>query len=411
MQSAILGSLGAGSMGEVYRARDQVLGRDVAIKVLGSFVSSDPERLRRFEQEARAAAALNHRNILVVFQMGTHEGLPYLVSELLHGESLREHLKHGALAVRKALNYGEHILHGLAAAHEHGIAHRDLKPETIFVAHDGRVKILDFGLAKLTHPSQAVSSETATFRAQTEPGVVMGTVGYMSPVFSSAADVLKRVSDRGGTPEPISGLTLSSDALAEQWPEFLPDGKHFFYLEWQYATYGSRDNGVWIGSLDGEKPRRLPLAATNVQYASGYLLFSRDGDLFAQKFDLSSLELKGNALPVARNIQYDTFFNIAAFSASTNGILVYAPSGTGVNTVMTWMDRSGNTLGSWANRERFHPSQFQKIRSEWPSRSSPQITGRRSGSTMLTAEPESHWSQTTPDQISTVLGGRQMGGN
>jgi eukaryotic-like serine/threonine-protein kinase len=594
----ILGLLGAGGMGEVYRARDHVLDRDVAIKVLLSLVSSDPERLRRFEQEARAAAGLNHPNILAIFQMGTYEGVPYLVSELLQGGTLRELLRAGPLPVRKVLDYGEQILRGLAAAHEHGIVHRDLKPENIFVTNDGRMKILDFGLAKLTRPNDVDVPEMVTMGPQTEPGVVMGTVGYMSPeqvkglasdhrsdlfsfgailcemlmgrrafqkatsaetmtailkedppalsevtpsispglqrivhrclekspdqrfqsasdlafalgsissvdssssipvkaarrtwkpwlgvagavaaagialaiyfgghtagdsglqlqaailpppgtafwtyhttpaaispdgkflaiiairngqtqlwlrrldgteaqpmggtegaanpfwspdshnigffasnklkkvdisggrvsdicptgpisagaswssqgviVFSTFADVLHRVSDRGGTPEPIPGIALSSDALGQMWAEFLPDGRHFLYVDWRYLSYGSSENSVWIGSLDGEKPRRLPLASTNIKYASGYLLFSRDGDLFAQKLDLSRLELSGPALPVARNIQYDAFSDLGAFTASMNGILIYASSGIGTDSVLTWLDRNGNALG------------------------------------------------------------------
>jgi serine/threonine protein kinase len=177
----ILGPLGAGGMGEVYRARDQLLGRDVAIKVLPSFLSSNPERLRRFEQEARAAAALNHPNILAVYQMGTYEGAPYLVSELLEGETLREPIKRGCLPVRKAIDYGVQIAKGLAAAHEKGIVHRDLKPENLFVTKDGRLKILDFGLAKLTQPQSSSEHNAPTLTDGTEAGVVMGTVGYMSP--------------------------------------------------------------------------------------------------------------------------------------------------------------------------------------------------------------------------------------
>jgi eukaryotic-like serine/threonine-protein kinase len=173
--------LGSGGMGEVYRARDSRLGRDVAVKVLPPFVSSDPNRLRRFEQEARAAAALNHPNILAVHQMGTHEGAPYLVSELLEGETLRKPIGRGRLAVRKAIDYGVQIARGLAAAHEKGIVHRDLKPENLFVTKDGRVKILDFGLAKLTQPQSSLGSSAPTQMGETEPGMVMGTVGYMSP--------------------------------------------------------------------------------------------------------------------------------------------------------------------------------------------------------------------------------------
>ncbi len=169
-------------MGEVYRARDSRLHRDVAIKVLPEFVSSDPDRLRRFEQEARAAAALNHPNILAVHQMGTYEGMPYLVTELLEGETLRESLQRGPVPLRKAIDYGVPIAHGLAAAHEKGIVHRDLKPENLFVTRDGRVKILDFGLAKLTQAKAATAEDrTVTLLEATGPGVVLGTVGYMSP--------------------------------------------------------------------------------------------------------------------------------------------------------------------------------------------------------------------------------------
>jgi len=173
--------LGIGGMGEVYRAHDPRLRRDVAVKVLPSLVSSDQDRLRRFEQEAHAAAALNHPNILAVYQMGTYEGAPYLVSELLEGETLREQLKRGRLAVRRAIDYGVQIARGLAAAHETGIAHRDLKPENLFVTKDGRVKLLDFGLAKLIQSHAGSRQSAPTLSKPTEPGVVMGTVGYMAP--------------------------------------------------------------------------------------------------------------------------------------------------------------------------------------------------------------------------------------
>ena len=145
----ILYPIGSGGMGEVYRARDPMLKREVAIKVLPTFVSQDSDRLRRFEQEAQAAAALNHPNILAVYQFGTFQGAPYLVSELLEGRYLRQALLHGPMAVRKVIDNAIQIAHGLAAAHEKGIVHRDLKPENLFVTKDGRVKILDFGLAKL----------------------------------------------------------------------------------------------------------------------------------------------------------------------------------------------------------------------------------------------------------------------
>ena len=171
----ILGPLGAGGMGEVYRARDSVLKREVAIKVLPSFVSQDPERLRRFQQEAQATAALNHPNILAIHRFGTFEGAPYLVSELLEGGTLGLQLASGALPVRKAIDYGVQVARGLAAAHEKGIVHRDLKPDNIFVLKDGRVKILDFGLAKLTQSDAAMADgPTVTLEEKTNPGMVLG---------------------------------------------------------------------------------------------------------------------------------------------------------------------------------------------------------------------------------------------
>jgi serine/threonine protein kinase len=191
----VLAPIGAGGMGEVYRARDLTLKRDVAIKVLPAFVSNDPDRLRRFEQEAQAAAALNHPNILAVYQFGSYNGSPYLVSELLAGSTLRDALSHGPFALRKVIDTGVQIAHGLAAAHDKGIVHRDLKPENLFVSKDGRVKILDFGLAKLIQPldsppqspfaaaaSQPGSIPTSATRSiQTDPGLVMGTAAYMAP--------------------------------------------------------------------------------------------------------------------------------------------------------------------------------------------------------------------------------------
>jgi eukaryotic-like serine/threonine-protein kinase len=173
------GLLGAGGMGEVYRARDPRLQREVAVKVLPASFASDTERLRRFELEARAAAALNHPNILAVYDIGTQDGTPYIVSELLEGETLRERLRGGPSPIRKAMDYAQQIARGLAAAHDKGIVHRDLKPENIFITHDGRVKILDFGLAKLTRPEPGLDGQTQSINS--DAGTVLGTVGYMSP--------------------------------------------------------------------------------------------------------------------------------------------------------------------------------------------------------------------------------------
>src|SRR5215813_2093017 len=178
----IRSKVGEGGMGEVYQGRDTQLGRDVAVKVLPTTVSTDPDRLRRFEQEACAASALNHPNILVVHDIGAHDGTTYVVSELLEGETLRKRIGGTSLTQRRAIEYALQIAHGLAAAHEKGIVHRDLKPDNIFITNDGRVKILDFGLAKLTQlDGDRSQTDVPTRRVDTDPGKVMGTVGYMSP--------------------------------------------------------------------------------------------------------------------------------------------------------------------------------------------------------------------------------------
>jgi Tol biopolymer transport system component len=170
-------------MGEVYRARDPRLHRDVAVKVLPAAFAEDQDRLHRFEQEARAAGILNHPNIVAIYDFGTHAGAPFVVSELLEGETLRRRLGGHALSPRKAVEIAVQIAHGLAAAHHRGIVHRDLKPENVFVNRDGRVKILDFGLAKLTRPDSngQAASRAATVVIDTGPGAVWGTAGYMSP--------------------------------------------------------------------------------------------------------------------------------------------------------------------------------------------------------------------------------------
>ena len=179
----ILAPIGAGGMGEVYRAKDPRLGREVAIKVLPATFSQDPDRLKRFEQEARAAGVLNHPGITAVYDFGTAaDQSPYIVTELLEGETLRARLLTGALPVRKAIDYAVQIAKGLAAAHEKGIVHRDLKPENLFLTRDGRVKILDFGLAKLkVEGGESGHTDMQTVSGGTQPGVVLGTMGYMSP--------------------------------------------------------------------------------------------------------------------------------------------------------------------------------------------------------------------------------------
>jgi len=220
-------------MGEVYRARDTRLGRDVAIKVLPEALANDADRLRRFEQEARTIAALNHPNILGIHDIGTHDGAPFLVSELLEGQTLREKLVSGPLPVRRAIEYGLGIAQGLAAAHEKGIVHRDLKPENVFVTRDGRIKVLDFGLAKLVRPEENHETEV-TLTSPTLPGMVMGTVGYMSPeqvrgepldprsdIFSFGAVLYEMLTGKRAFKRETSAETMT--AILREEPQGLSD--------------------------------------------------------------------------------------------------------------------------------------------------------------------------------------------
>ena len=219
-QYEVIGLIASGGMGEVYRARDTSLHRDVAIKVLPPALLHDEERLRRFEQEARATAALNHPNILAIFQMGVHDGAPYLVSELLDGVTLREHLARGPIPFRRTIDYATQISRGLAAAHDKEIVHRDLKPENLFIVRDGRLKILDFGLAKLR---QRYAEELGVSTKGTESGMVMGTVGYMSPeqvsgkpadhradIFALGAIIYESLTGQRAFRKPTSAETMAA---------------------------------------------------------------------------------------------------------------------------------------------------------------------------------------------------------
>ena len=232
----ILSPLGAGGMGEVYRARDTRLGRDVAIKVLPEALVNDADRLRRFEQEARTIAALNHPNILGIHDIGEHNGAPFLVSEFLEGQTLREKLESGPLSLRCAIEYALGIAQGLAAAHEKGIVHRDLKPENVFVTRDGRVKVLDFGLAKLVRPEESHETGVTLTSPATLPGLVMGTVGYMSPeqvrgepsdarsdIFSFGAVLYEMLTGRRAFKRETSAETMTA-ILREEPPELSGTG-------------------------------------------------------------------------------------------------------------------------------------------------------------------------------------------
>jgi len=620
----IIAPLGAGGLGEVYRARDTRLGRDVAVKVLPSSYSDDKERLQRFEQEACAAGALNHPNILVIHHIDTYEGSPYIVSELLEGETLRDRLHGGALPQRKAIDYSLQVAHGLAAAHQKGIAHRDLKPENIFITNDGRVKILDLGLAKLTGSGDADQSQTdiPTRRVNTDPGLVMGTVGYMSPEqlrgkptdhrsdifsfgailyemlsgkrafrgeskaetmsailredpselsethktinpalervvqhcleknpeerFHSASDLafaiqalsgsaaisgqmvamaaqlerpklgkyfpwivagifaltsiillpfaipsfkhaparanvtrsailppentsflalnlfavspdglrlafiardakgqamlwmrpldaltaqplagtdgistgsppfwspdgrliaffaggklktidasggppqtvcdapngrggtwnrdgvilfapnpggpIHRVSAAGGASTAVTKLDESRRQSTHRWPYFLPDGHHFIYrVGGTGATAQNENNGIYLGLLESQEQRLILRADTSAAYASGHLLFAREGTLMAQPFDEKSFQLIGDAFPLAEHLQFDVVITRAIFSVSENGVLAFQSGAARGDSRLIWFDRSGKQTGQLGEPGFYFQPQF-----------------------------------------------------
>src|SRR6185295_10023937 len=303
----IEGILGEGGMGAVYRALDSRLSRKVAIKILPPAVAADPERLRRFEQEARAAGTLNHPNILTIYDVGTHDGTSYLVSELLEGETLRDRLRGGALSRGKALEYARLIAAGLTAAHERGITHRDLKPENLFITRDGRLKILDFGLAKFTGSATAVATLSDGIKVDTralgsQPGIILGTVGYMSPeqLHAGAVDhrsdlfnlgvilyemLTGRRAFQGGTPiETLHAILKEEPKLSDDDPNLGPGMtrllRHCLEKDPRERFQSAKDLAFDIEALGLPQPAaglansRLRLKAiTAVALALGLILF------------------------------------------------------------------------------------------------------------------------------------------
>jgi Tol biopolymer transport system component len=295
----VVAPLGAGGMGEVYRAHDPRLGREVAVKVLPVAFTQDAERLRRFELEARAVGALNHPHILALYDTGSHEGMPYVVTELLDGQTLRDRLASGALPVRKAVEIAVQIARGLVAAHEKGIVHRDLKPENLFLTRGGHVKILDFGLAKLAQPfAEEGALETAT--RGTNPGTVMGTAGYMSPeqvralpvdhrsdLFSLGAVLYEMLSGRRAFKRDTQADTLAA-ILNEEPPELtsvnasLPPAlerivRHCLEKNRDERFSSARDLAFDLESLSDASSSPIKTRATprkrRLAYGAGALLF------------------------------------------------------------------------------------------------------------------------------------------
>ncbi len=281
----VLAPLGAGGMGEVYRARDTRLEREVAVKVLPSDFAGDAERLARFEREARAAGVLSHPNILVIYDVGTHDGSPYVVSELLDGATLRDIMAGAALPMSRAVAYALQITRGLAAAHTKGIVHRDLKPENLFVTRDGIVKILDFGLAKVLDSANGDGSATraATVTVATQHGRIMGTVGYMPPeqlrglptdhrtdIFALGVVLYEMLS--GGPPfQRSSAVDTMSAVLSEDPPEISNSGRplppaldrivrHCLEKRPEDRFHSAHDVAFAIESLSGVQESDAPVA-------------------------------------------------------------------------------------------------------------------------------------------------------
>jgi TolB-like protein len=287
----ILSPLGAGGMGEVYRARDEKLGREVAVKVLPDSTARDPDALARFEREARAVAALSHPNILSIFDFGSVEGVSFAVTELLEGETLREKIAAGALPPRRAADYATQIAAGLAAAHGKGVIHRDLKPENLFVTKDGHVKILDFGLASKKTPAMSEASDAPTAASLTEPGAVLGTVGYMSPeqargkltdhrsdIFSFGAVLYEMLSGerpfRGETPAERLTAILRDDP--PELPEVVRSAPGLERIalrclekEPEQRFQNARDVVFALEAVSGSPIRRPPAAESGEEGAAG----------------------------------------------------------------------------------------------------------------------------------------------
>ena len=303
-------------MGEVYRARDSRLHREVAIKILPSLFTRDRERLQRFEREARSAAALNHPNILAIYDVGTDDDCPYIVSELLHGETLRDKLLAGLLPRRFATEYAVEIAHGLSAAHAKGIVHRDLKPENIFITQDGRIKILDFGLAKLTQPEEAVAAGSGpgsdAVTLATSSGAFLGTVGYMSPeqvrngqidhrsdIFSFGAMLFEMFSGKRAFHGSTSADTIS--AILRDEPETLPENQ---------ATMPVAIQRIIRHCLEKEPERR----------------YQSVDDLAFDLEELSGLQFEAPATPTLVARQYSSWLILlAVVAALALAILLWRP--------------------------------------------------------------------------------------
>ncbi|HEY1435839.1 MAG TPA: protein kinase [Thermoanaerobaculia bacterium] len=369
----ILGQIGAGGMGEVYRAKDPRLGREVAIKVLPASFSQDADRLRRFEQEAKAAGVLNHPNITAVYDIGTQEDAPYVVQELLEGETLRAVLAGGKLPQRKVIDYALQIAHGLSAAHDKGIVHRDLKPENLFVTNTGRVKILDFGLAKLTQVGEGSGPQTnLPTAAGTEPGMVMGTIGYMSPeqikgkpadarsdIFSFGAIFYEMLSGKRAFHADSAGETMAA-ILKEEPPDLSVTNaavspgierivRHCLEKNPEQRFHSAHDLAFDIETLSGTSGSAATAVGAKPARALRLspLLFAALGALAGGA--LAFLGLRSRAAPALVAGAAPTYRRLTNLSGAENSPAL-SPDGQ----TLAFIHRSGNRAHLWSQRVGGH---------------------------------------------------------
>jgi hypothetical protein len=340
-------------MGEVYRATDTKLGRDVAIKVLPAEVASDSERLARFEREARLLASLNHPNVAQVYGfegVTTADGsaVHFLAMELVPGEDLAERLKRGRIPIDETLKIARQIAEALAEAHEKGIVHRDHKPANVKLTPDGKVKVLDFGLAKAYAEeagggSAADLSQSPTLaHTGTQAGVILGTAGRDDRLHAWRRGGLSRVSAAGGAPEIATIPDPTAAEMAHRWPQALSGGRAVLYTA--HSRVGDFEGASIVVQPLPSGPRKVvQQGGYHGRYvASGHLVYMHEGTLFAAPFDVGRLERTGQPVPVLQGVTAAMQFAGAQFAFSDRGTLVFLPGrSVGAEMSIQWMDREG----------------------------------------------------------------------
>ena len=343
--------LGEGGMGQVYRARDTKLDRDVALKVLPEAFTSDPDRLARFEREAKVLASLNHPYIGSIYGLEESEGVKGLVLELVEGPTLADRIAQGPIPIDEALPIARQIAEALEAAHEVGVIHRDLKPANIKVREDGTVKVLDFGLAKAldTRPEGDPSQSPTLTAAATQMGVIMGTAAYMSPEQARGKPVGRRA-DIWAFGAVLFEMLTGQGGLSHRLPWVLPGGEAVLFTVWNRSRTWSEAEVVVESLVTGERRVLVEGGANPIYVPSGHLLYVTLGALWAAPLDVTTPELTGPGVPVLEEVtQAAEISNVlhntgaAQLSLSTSGGLVYVPGGLVLPDLrrLVWVDREG----------------------------------------------------------------------